>query len=103
MARNRTARLLSGLPLNLDSAQRQGRREREAEREEDAAHREQRGRNPHHVNAEGKPYGLGITVWNDALAKVVRNLDPSYVDITEQPFHLMEVLLRRLEENFEYS
>ena len=98
LAGPRTARLLSGLPLKLDSAQRQGRREREASRDEDAAQREERGKRPHHVNvnSEGRPYGLGVSQFNDALSKMVRGLDPSYVDIRQQPFHLMEVLLRRL-------
>lgn len=101
----RTARLLSGLPLELESTHRQDRRERETRRDEDATERVRLGKKPYFINvsAEGKPYGLGVTVWNDALAKIVRGLDPSYIDIRQQPFHLMEILMKRLQEDFEYS
>ena len=101
----RTSRLLTGLQLKKESTLRQERRAREQEREEEATRREGRGLKRHFVNvsSEGKPYGTGINVWNDALAKLVRGLDPSYVDIRQQPFHLMEILLARLSEEFDYS
>lgn len=81
------------------------RRDREAEREISMKRRVELDQRPHyvHVNEEGKPYGLGILVWNDALCKVVRGLDPSYIDIRHQPFHLMETLIQRLNDDFEYS
>lgn len=56
-----------------------------------------------HVNKEGKPYGLGISVRNDGLCKVVRGLDPSYIDIHHQPFHFMETLMQPLNDDFEYN
>ena len=77
-AAKRSNQLLSGLSLNPESVQRRERRARELEREEQGDHRESEGKKRHfvHVNPEGKPYGSGINVWNDALAKVVRGLDP---------------------------
>ena len=101
----RTGRLMSGLPMSTESRHRQERRTREAQREEDSAARTRNGKKPYHVsvNSEGKPYGYGVSVWFDALAKVVRGLDPSYVDIRQQPHHNMEVLMKRLDEDFDYS
>ena len=37
------------------------------------------------------------------LNKVVRGLDPSYIDVQHQPFHLIETMIQRLNENFDYS
>ena len=101
----RTARLFCGLPMNQESCLRQERRTREIQREEDAAERTRSGKKPHHVNVnwEGKPYGLGVTTFNDALAKLVRGLDPSYVDIRQQPHHNMEILMSGLDDDFDYS
>ena len=53
-----------------------------------------------HVSEEGRPYGLGIGAWNDALGKVVWGLNTSYIDIRQQPFHLMDTLIARLNEGF---
>lgn len=99
------SRIQDSFTLNRESALRKERREREAEREEDAQHRESCGKKPYliHVNTEGKPYGLGTRTWNDVLAKVVRGLDPSYIDIRQQPCHLMDTMLKRLDEEFDYS
>lgn len=101
----RTARLLTGLPLNFESEQRRKRRDRESHKEDSAENRLRTGKKPHHVNvnSEGKPYGLGVQVWNDALAKMVRGLDPSYTDIRQQPFHNIEILMKRLDDDFDYS
>ncbi|KAG0597432.1 hypothetical protein M758_UG337900 [Ceratodon purpureus] len=84
---------------------RKERREREMLRDESAVIRESDGCKLHyvHVNADGKPYGLGITVWNDALAMLDSSLDLSYIDVRQQPFQLLEILFRRLDEDFEYS
>lgn len=102
---SRTQRLLCGLSLNPENVQRRERRARETAREVNKEIRESTGRKPHfvHVNADGKPYGIGVTTWNDALAKIVRGLDPSYVDIRQQPFNRMETLMNRLHDDFEYS
>lgn len=104
-ARKRTHRLLSGFTLKKESALRRERRDREMLRDDTAAVRESSGRKPHyvHISAEGRPYGHGVTTWNDAIAKCVRSLDPSYIDIRQQPFQLMEILFKRLDEDFEYS
>lgn len=101
----RHRRLLSSFTIKPESTKRQERREREAKREEAAEARGNRGKKPHYINvsSEGKPYGLGITVWNDSLAKLVRGLDPSYIDVRQQPFHLMDILMTRLSEDFDYS
>lgn len=101
----RSKLLLSSLTLKKESVQRRERREKELEREIDRERQIQAGgkRNYINVNQDGKPYGLGITAWNDAFGKVVRGLDPSYIDIRHQPFHLMEILMNRLNEDFEYS
>ena len=101
----RTARLMSGLPMSTESRQRQERRTRESQREDDSADRTRNGKKPYHVtvNWEGRPYGYGVTVWHDALAKVVRGLDPWYVDIRQQPHHNMEILMKRLDDDFHYS
>lgn len=74
-------------------------------RQTDSEKRESTGRKPHfvYVSADGTPYGLGVSVWNDALCKVVRHLDPSYIDIRQQPYHLMETLRKRMSGDFEYS
>lgn len=101
----RSKMLLSSLTLKKESVQRRERREKELEREIDRERQIHAGgkRNYINVNQDGKPYGLGITAWNDALGKVVRGLDPSYIDIRHQPFHLMEILMNRLNEDFKYS
>lgn len=56
-----------------------------------------------HVNVEGRPYGLEVGVWNKTLGKLVRGLDPSYIDIRHEPFYLMDTLIARLNKDFEYS
>ena len=96
---------VSAFSLNPESACRRERRLLEREREDRAIERENAGKKRFyvHVNEDGKPYGLGIGTWNDMLGKVVRGLDPSYIDIRHQPFHLMETLCERLNEHFEYS
>ncbi|KAG0594661.1 hypothetical protein M758_UG097200 [Ceratodon purpureus] len=101
----RSSQLMLGLSLNKESVLRRERRERETNREEEAAHQESIGKKKHlvHVSPDGKPYGYGVTTWNDALAKVVRGLDPSFIDIRQQPFQLMETLLKRLTEDFKYT
>ena len=101
----RKSRLPTGLTLYQESVLRQDRRERAMEREQDAQHRESCGKKPYliHVNSEGQTYGLGVTICNDALSKVVRGLDPSYIDIRQQPCHLMDTLLKRLDEEFDYN
>lgn len=104
-SKRRKSRLPTSLILNRESVLRRNRRERAMEREEDAQRRESCGKKPYliHVNSEGQAYGLGVSVWNDALSKVVRGLDPSYIDIRQQPCHLMDTLLKRLDEEFDYS
>ncbi|KAG0573043.1 hypothetical protein KC19_VG143800 [Ceratodon purpureus] len=66
----RSNQLISRLLLNPESVMRRERRAREHEREKLAAVRESNGKIKHfvHVNEEGRPYGLGVTEWNDALA-----------------------------------
>ncbi|KAG0593800.1 hypothetical protein M758_UG020300 [Ceratodon purpureus] len=93
------------LTLKKDSILRRERREKELEREADGDRRVDAGGKQHyiHVNEDGRIYGLGINAWNDALNKVVRGLDPSFIDIRHQPFYLMEVLMNRMNEDFDYS
>ena len=95
----------SPFTLKKESQDRKDRRNREAEQESASQLRENEGKKTHfvHVSVDGKPYGHGIFVWNDALCKVVRGLDPSYIDIRQQPYHLMETLMKRMSEDFEYS
>lgn len=78
---------------------------RKAKRESTSQLREIEEKKTHfvHVSADGKPYGHGISVWNDALCKVVCGLDPSHIDIRQQPYHLMETLMKRMSEDFVYS
>ena len=101
----RTQLLFSPFALKKESLERRERRGRKSYRELMAEIRDSSGRKRHfvHVSAEGKPYGPGISVWNDTLGKVVRGLDPSYIDIRQQPYHLMETLMKRMSEDFEYS
>lgn len=103
--RTRGYQIFISMTLKKESALRMERRDREAERKITTKRRVEFGQRPHFVdvNEEGKPYGLGISVWNDALCKVVRGLDPFYIDIRQQPFHLMETLMQRLNDDFEYS
>ena len=93
----------SSLTLKKESVPRSEPREKELDRELDI--REDAGvkQNYVHVNEDGKPYGLGITAWNDALGKVVRGLDTSYIDIRHQPWNLMDVLMNKINEDFKYS
>lgn len=101
----RTQLLFSPFALKKESLERRERRDRESDRELMAEIRDSSGRKRHfvHVIAEGKSYGPGISVWNDTLGKVVWGLDPSYIDIRQQPYHLMETLMKRMSEDFEYS
>ena len=100
-----TQLLFSSFALKKESLERRERREREVDMELMAEIRDTSGRKLHfvHVSAEGKPYGPCISVWNDTLGKVVRGLDPSYIDIRQQPYHLMETLMKRMTEDFEYT
>ena len=56
-----------------------------------------------HVSDDGRCYGLGVGTWLQTLGKLVRGLDPSYIDIRHQPFHLIETLIARLNDDFDYS
>ena len=93
------------LQLKKESALRMDCRDREAERDMSMKRRLDEGNRPHfvHVNEEGRPYGLGITFWNKAVCKYVKGLDPSYIDIRQQPFYLIKTLMLRPLEDFEYS
>ena len=93
------------LTLKPESIERNERKQRLMQHtiEEERRERDDGRRHYINVNEDGRPYGLGVTSWNDALTKVVRGLDPSYIDIRHQPYHLMETLTARLTEDFEYS
>ena len=94
-------------PFNLrkESEDRTRRRHCNKAREDMADRRVDAGKKRYlvHVSEDGRPYGLGVGVWNETLGKLVRGLDPSYIDIRHQPCGLMDTLIARLNEDFEYS
>ena len=96
---------LNPLTLRKESADRKDRRDREKIRDDVAAKRVKDGKKEYlvHVNQEGRCYGLGVGTWLQTLGKLVRRLDPSYIDIRHQPFHLMETMIARLNDDFDYS
>ncbi|KAG0594354.1 hypothetical protein M758_UG069900 [Ceratodon purpureus] len=73
------------------------------EGEEDKRERDGQRRHYVNVNIDGKPYGLGVTVWNETLGKVVQGLDPSIIDVRHLPTYLMELLIERMNDAFVYS
>ena len=96
---------LSPFSLSGELEARNDRRARLNQRRDSATRREEDGKKPFflHANEEGRPYGYGIGAWNDALGKVVRGLDPSYIDIRHLPHYLMETLIQRLNDDFDFS
>ncbi|KAG0575032.1 hypothetical protein KC19_VG312300 [Ceratodon purpureus] len=96
---------LHAFSLKKESADRKDRRERHKFREDTANRRVEVGKKRYyvHVNEDGQPYGYGVGLWNETVGKLVRGLDPSYIDIRQQPFHLMDTMISRLNEDFDYS
>ena len=55
------------------------------------------------VDDRGRPYGLGARSWRGELNKLCCALDPSVMDVRNQPHMPMLTLKKRLASKFEYS
>jgi hypothetical protein len=88
---------LSKFALRRESKQKQAYREAEVER------REKMARKLHFlsVDDQGRPYGLGARSWKGELNKFCCALDPSVVDLQNQPHMPMLTLKKRLASKFE--
>ena len=91
--------------VKCETTLRKERRDKQKHRERQMCHREKQGQKAYylHVNHNGKPYGDGVTAWKSDLNKLARGLDPTVMDVREQPLIEMATLRRRLRQNFEYS
>jgi len=67
--------------------------------------REKQGQKAYYlqVNHNRKPHGDGFPVWKLDLNKLARALNPSVMDVKEQPPTEMLTLRRQLRQNFDYS
>ena len=88
-----------------ESALRRDRKRRQVSRETEVEKREKMGRKPHFLTVDdrGRPYGLGAKSWRAELNKVCCALDPSVMDVRNQPHKPMMTLKKRLTCKFEYS
>ena len=88
-----------------ESALRRDRKRRQVSRETEVEKREKMGRKPHFLTVDdrGRPYGLGAKSWRAELNKVCCALDPSVMDVRNQPHKPMMTLKKRLACKFEYS
>ena len=64
-----------------------------------------RGGKPYFLSVDdrGRPYGLGARSWRGELNKLCCALDPSVMDVRNQPHMPMLTLKKRLASKFEYS
>jgi len=88
-----------------ESALRRERKRKQVLREAEVEKREKMGRKPHFssVNDRGRPYDLGAKSWRAELNKLCCALDPSVMDVRNQPHKPMVTLKKRLASKFEYS
>ena len=88
-----------------ESALRRERKRRQVYREAEVERREKMGRKPHFLTVDdrGRPYGLGAKSWRAELNKMCSALDPSVMDVRNQPHKPMMTLKKRLASKFEYS
>jgi hypothetical protein len=88
-----------------ESALRRERKRRQVSREAEMERREKMGRKPHFLTVDdrGRPYGLGAKSWRAELNKMCSALDPSVMDVRNQPHKPMMTLKKRLASKFEYS
>lgn len=72
------------------------RRERQKSRDKSIRKREREGKKPYYlqVNYCGKPLGDGVTAWKVDINKLSKALDPSMMDVREQPPIEMATLRR---------
>lgn len=91
--------------VESETTKRMERRERRNFRENSMRKREKEGKKAFYllVNYRGIPYGDGLGAWKSDLNKLARALDPSVMDIKQQPPAELATLRRRLRQNFEYS
>ena len=88
-----------------ESALRRDRKRRQVSREAEVEKREKMGHKPHFLTVDdrGRPYGLGVKTWKAELNKLCCALDPSVMDVRNQPHKPMMTLKKRLAYKFEYS
>ena len=55
------------------------------------------------VSGSGTPYGDGLTAWKAELNKLCRVLDPLIRNMRHQPHQKIQLLKKRLTDNFEYN
>ena len=55
------------------------------------------------VSGSGTPYGDGLTAWKAELNKLCRALDPLIRNMKHQPHQKIQLLKKRLTDNFEYN
>jgi hypothetical protein len=88
-----------------ESEKRRDHRHRQKKREEESSRRESRGKKPYYlmVIRDGHPYGEGVNTWRAEVNKLAIALDPSVMDIRQQPHEDIMIVVKRLADNFEYS
>ena len=102
--RGKKSRLNSDI-LRSESEARAARKRRAIEREVALRKRQAEGKKPYYimVSPSGTPYGDGMSAWKMELNKLCRALDPTIRDIRQQPHQNIQILKKRLTDNFEYS
>ena len=102
--RGKKRRLESDI-LRSESEARAARKRRAVEREVALRQRQAEGKKPYYimVSPSGTPYGDGMSAWKMELNKLCRALDPTIRDIRQQPHQKIQLLKKRLTDNFDYS
>ena len=88
-----------------ESELRANQKRKKVQREAEVQKRQAAGEKPYYimVSGSGTPYGDGVTAWKAELNKLCRALDPSICDVRQQPHKQMQILKKRLTDNFDYS
>jgi hypothetical protein len=104
-AETRLGRVQVKVEAPTESMLRRDRKRKQVSREAEVERREKMGRKPHFLSVDdrGRPYGLGAKSWRAELNKLCCALDPSVMDVRNQPHKPMMTLKKRLASKFEYS
>ena len=104
-AETRLGRVQKEVEAPTESALRRERKRKKVSIEAQVEKREKMGQKPHFLSVDdrGRPYGLGAKSWRAELNKLCCALDPSVMDVRNQPHKSMITLKKRLSSKFEYS
>ena len=91
--------------VRSESEGRAARKRRAVEREVALRKRQAEGKKPYYimVSPSKTPYRDGMSAWKMELNKLCRALDPTIRDIRQQPHQKIQLLKKRLTDNFDYS